>query len=252
MSGTDITGRVALVTGAGSGIGAACAHVLARLGAVVAVADISPDASRRVVASIEEAGGQAAAWTVDVTDVDAVEQMVNGVVREAGALHIAVNNAGVAVPMVPVADVSDEDWRKVMAVNVDGLFYCLRAEVRAMRPNGTGSIINMSSVLGKVSRPGTAAYTASKHAVIGLTRGAALDHGADGVRVNAVGPGFIQTPLLQGRHDAEALEAVTSRWPLRRLGQPEEIGEMVAWLGSDASSFVTGAYFPVDGGYLAC
>lgn len=248
----ELTGRVGLVTGAGSGIGAACAKALARLGAVVAVADVSTEAARAVTASIEQEGGKAIAFSVDVTDAGAVEEMVDDIVSKAGGLHIGVNAAGIALPVTAVADVSTEDWRRVMAVNLDGVFYCLRAEARAMRRGGSGSIINMSSVLGRVSRPGSAAYTATKHAVIGLTRGAALDHGADGVRVNAVGPGFIRTPLLEGRHDAAALETVTARWPLNRLGRPEEVAEMVIWLASDASSFVTGSYFAVDGGYLAC
>ncbi len=251
MAASELEGRVALVTGAGSGIGAACAQVLAGLGALVVVADLSSEAAGRVAASLEEAGGHAVACTVDVTDPQAVGAMVDDVVRETGRLE-AVNNAGVAVPMTPVADLTDEQWRHVISVNIDGVFYCLRAEIRVMRARGGGSIVNMSSVLGKLARPGTAAYTATKHAVVGLTRGAAVDHAADGVRVNAVGPGFIRTPLLEGRHTTEALESVTARWPMRRLGTPDEVAHTVAWLAGDASSFVTGAYFPVDGGYLAC
>ena len=251
-SSSDLSGRVALVTGAGSGIGAACARELAGLGAVVVVADLSGTAADEVAAQIEEAGGAALSRAVDVTDVERVEALVDEIVRKAGGLHIAVNNAGVAVPVTPLADVTDEQWHHVTSVNLDGVFYCLRAELRVMRVGGGGSVVNLSSVLGKVARPGSAPYTATKHAVIGLTRGAAVDHAADGIRVNAIGPGFIRTPLLLGRHDAEALESVTERWPLHRLGAPEEIARAVAWLAGDASSFVTGAYLPVDGGYLAC
>jgi NAD(P)-dependent dehydrogenase (short-subunit alcohol dehydrogenase family) len=248
---TNLTGRVALVTGGGSGIGAACARALAALGAHVAVTDISAPAAEGVAAAIEADGGRAFARTVDVTDARAVDETVEAVVREAGGLNIAVNNAGVTVPIRPVADVPDDDWRRVTSINLDGVFYCLRAEARAMRAQGGGSIINMSSVMGRISRFGSAPYSATKHAVIGLTKGAALDHAEDGIRVNAVGPGFIRTPLIEARYTEEDERVVSSRWPMRRMGTPEEVGHMVAWLAGDASAFVTGAYFPVDGGYLA-
>jgi len=249
-SSTDLTGRVALVTGGGAGIGAACARELAGLGAVVVVADLSAERAGEVAGTIQESGGTAFARMVDVTDAAAVDALVDDVVGQLGSLHIAVNNAGVAVPMTPVADVPDEDWRRVMSINLDGVFWCLRAELRAMRAGSGGSIVNMSSVLGTVSRAGSAAYTATKHAVIGLTKGAAIDHAADGIRVNAVGPGFIRTQLLVGRHEPAALDALAGTWPMGRLGDPEEIGRAVAWLAGDAASFVTGAYIPVDGGYL--
>jgi NAD(P)-dependent dehydrogenase (short-subunit alcohol dehydrogenase family) len=248
---SDLTGRVALVTGAGSGIGAACARALAALGAHVAVTDISAAAAEGTAAAIEADGGRAFARTVDVTDVHAVDEMVEAVVQEAGGLDIAVNNAGVTVPILPIADVPDDDWRRVTSINLDGVFYCLRAEARVMRARGGGSIVNMSSVMGRISRFGSAPYTATKHAVIGLTKGAALDHAQDGIRVNAVGPGFIRTPLIAARYTDEDEQAISSRWPIRRMGTPDEVGQMVAWLAGDAASFVTGAYFPVDGGYLA-
>ena len=249
--GPDLTGRVALVTGAGSGIGAATATLLAGLGAEVVVADLSPDSAERVAGEIVAGGGTAYAVAVDVTDASSVDTQVAGVVQRSGGLHIAVNNAGVAVPMVPLADLTDEHWRHVTSVNLDGVFHCLRAELRVMRAGGGGAIVNMSSVLGKVARPGSAAYVGTKHAVIGLTRGAAVDHAADGIRVNSIGPGFIRTPLLEGRHTEQALAEVTSRWALDRLGEPDEIAQAVAWLVSDASSFVTGTHLAVDGGYLA-
>ena len=249
---SDLTGRVALVTGGGSGIGAACARALAALGAHVAVTDISAASAEGVASGIESDGGRAFARALDVTDARAVDAMVEAVVREAGGLDIAVNNAGVAVPIVPVADVPDDDWRRVTSINLDGVFYCLRAETRVMRARGGGgSIVNMSSVMGRISRFGSAPYSATKHAVIGLTKGAALDHAQDGIRVNAVGPGFIRTPLVEARYTPEDEEVVSARWPMRRMGTPDEVGQMVAWLAGDASSFVTGAYFPVDGGYLA-
>jgi NAD(P)-dependent dehydrogenase (short-subunit alcohol dehydrogenase family) len=248
---SDLTGRVALVTGGGSGIGAACARALAALGAHVVVADIAAPAAAGVVAGIEADGGRALARTLDVTDPQAVDEAVEAVVRDAGGLDIAVNNAGVTVPILPIADVPDDDWHRVTSINLDGVFYCLRAETRVMRARGGGSIVNMSSVMGRISRFGSAPYTATKHAVIGLTKGAALDHAQDGIRVNAVGPGFIRTPLIEARYTDEDEQVISSRWPMRRMGTPDEVGQVVAWLAGDTSSFVTGAYFPVDGGYLA-
>jgi NAD(P)-dependent dehydrogenase (short-subunit alcohol dehydrogenase family) len=243
---------VALVTGGGSGIGAACARALAALGAHVVVADISAASAEDVASAIEAGGGRACARTLDVTDPRAVDALVDAVVEESGGLHVAVNNAGVTVPILPVADVPDDDWRRVTSINLDGVFYCLRAETRVMRAGGAGgSIVNMSSVMGRISRFGSAPYAATKHAVIGLTKGAALDHAQDGIRVNAVGPGFIRTPLIAARYTDEDEQVISSRWPMRRMGTPDEVGQMVAWLAGDAASFVTGAYFPVDGGYLA-
>ena len=251
MAISDLTGRVALVTGGGSGIGAACARALAALGAHVAVTDISASSAEVVAAAIEADGGRAFARAMDVTDARAVDEVIEGVVQEAGGLDIAVNNAGVTVPILPVADVPDDDWRRVTSINLDGVFYCLRAETRVMRARGGGSIVNMSSVMGRIGRFGSAPYAATKHAVIGLTKGAARDHAQDGIRVNAVGPGFIRTPLIEARYTDEDEQVISSRWPMRRMGTPDEVGQTVAWLAGDASSFVTGAYFPVDGGYLA-
>lgn len=248
---TLLLGKVAVVTGGGSGIGAACVSQLGRQGAAVAVLDVDLEGAERTAAAVLESGGTARAYRVDVTDVDAVDRAFAAVVEDLGGVHVLVNNAGLALPMVPLADLEVDSWRHVMSVNLDGLFFCLRAALRVMRTSGGGSVVNMSSVLGAVGRHHSAAYVASKHAVVGLTRGAAIDHGPDGVRVNAVGPGFIRTPLLESRHTEQGLEELASGWPLRRVGRPEEIAEMVAWLASDASSYVTGAYFPVDGGYLA-
>ncbi|MDP9458694.1 MAG: SDR family oxidoreductase [Actinomycetota bacterium] len=248
---SGLAGKVAVVTGAGSGIGAACARLLARRGAVVALLDIAVDAAERVAAEIVADGGRGHAYRVDVTDPSEVEATFAAVVQDLGGLHVLVNNAGLALPMTALADLDDDSWRRVMSVNLDGVFYCLRAALRVMRPAGAGSVVNMSSVLGAVGRENSAAYVATKHAVVGLTRGAAIDHGADGIRVNAVGPGFVRTPLLESRHTDEGLAALAASWPLRRVGFPEEVAEVVAWLAGDAASYVTGAYVPVDGGYLA-
>ncbi len=242
-------GAVALVTGGAAGIGRACAQVLARSGAVVAVADLDLGQAQHTVDSINDAGGQSFAIAVDVVDEDSVRAMVEAVIGSAGRLDIAVNNAGVAADWASVAELPTRDWRQVMAVNLDGVFFCLREQIRAMKVTGGGSIVVMASALSHVARRGSAPYVSSKHGVLGLTRTAALDHADDGIRVNAVAPGFITTPLLEQRHTEQSIEALESLHPLGRLGRPEEVAEMVAWLASSASSFTTGAVFAVDGGY---
>jgi NAD(P)-dependent dehydrogenase (short-subunit alcohol dehydrogenase family) len=251
MSG-ELDGKVALVTGAGAGIGEACALRLAQGGAKVAVVDRDLQAAERVVAAIGESSSIAV--QADVSKSADAEEMVAATVRRFGALHVAVNNAGVAGAELPTAELSDADWRSVMAVNLDGVFYCTRAEIRSMLSSGGGSIVNMASVMGAVAFEGLVGYTAAKHGVIGLTQAAALDHAAEDIRVNAVAPGFIGTALLKGdsEEEQEAVGAfLAAMHPMSRLGEPSEVAELVTWLASDASSFVTGAYYPVDGGYLA-
>jgi len=248
---TDLDGKVAIVTGAGSGIGAACAGLLAARGASVLVADIDLESAGMVAAAIGADGGKAVAHRVDVSDPAMAEAMVAAAMEQLGRLDIAVNNAGVASEGNVIADLSLESWRRVMSVNLDGVFHCVRAETRAMRPQGRGSIINVASVLGVVGSAGMADYTAAKHGVIGLTKAAALGHAADGIRVNAVGPGYVNTPMLTSRLSAEGLAQRAALHPLGRLAEAEEIAEMVAWLASEASSFATGGFYPVDGGFSA-
>ena len=244
----DLEDKVVLVTGAGSGIGEACAHRAAAGGARVAVVDIAREAAERVASAI---GGDARAIEADVADEDSVAGMVATVVEQFGRLDGAINNAGVGGAHFAVGDYTLEDWHRVMRVNLDGVFLCVREEIRAMRKTGGGSIVNMASVLAAAGYPEQVAYVTSKHALVGLTRVAALDHAKDGIRVNAVGPAFILTPLVEQTMTPEAIAAVAPMHALGRWGRPEEVAEMTAWLLSDAASFATATFYPLDGGLLA-
>jgi 2-dehydro-3-deoxy-L-rhamnonate dehydrogenase (NAD+) len=244
----DLEGKVVLVTGAGSGIGEACAHRAAAGGARVAVVDITRDAAERVASEI---GGDARAIVADVAEEGSVADMVATVVEQFGRLDGAINNAGIGGAQFAVGDYSLDDWRRVMRVNLDGVFLCLREEIRAMRTTGGGSIVNMASVLAAAGYPEQVAYVTSKHALVGLTRVAALDHASDGIRVNAVGPAFILTPLVEQTMTPEAIAAVAPMHALGRWGRQEEVAEMTAWLLSDAASFATATFYPLDGGLLA-
>lgn len=247
----ELRGRVALVTGAGGAIGDACAYKLFRCGADVGVADIDLDAAQGVAANVDSSGSKVHAMRVDVTDPESVLRMVEETVDHFGSLSIAVNCAGVAGPLVAMADYPIEAWRQCLSVNVDGMFYCLKAEVGAMRNGNGGSIINMGSILGLRGFRGAAAYTTSKHGVVGLTRVAAVDHANDNIRVNVVCPGFIDTPLLDRNLGNEDKMALRIQHAMNRLGTAVEVAELVAWLASDAASFVTGGDYAVDGGFLA-
>lgn len=249
----DFVERGALVTGAGAGIGAAIARKLGERGAGVLVADLDGAAAAAVADSIAAAGGAAVAHQVDVTDPEAVAAMVAACLDAFGELRLAVNNAGIhGDPTNPaVADYSLEWWERTIATNLSSVLYCLRAETRAMREAGAGgAIVNTASIFGVEATDGMAGYVAAKHGVVGLTKVAALDHAADGIRVNCVGPGFIQTGLVD-RNIPEAMRgAVAGLHALDRLGEPEEVAELVAFLLSDAAGFLTGSYYPVEGGLL--
>ncbi len=245
---TGLASQVALVTGGGSGIGEACAKALAAGGAQVLVADISLESAQRVA---REIGSSADACAADVAAEAQCDAMVAFALERFGRLDIAINNAGVGnKDRSHVADLSTASWRKVLDVNLDGVFFSMRAEIRAMQASGGGAIVNIASVMGSVAVEGASAYVAAKHGVVGLTKAAALDHAADGIRVNAVGPGYVDTAMFADRTDEQRAE-VSTRHPLGRIARPEEIAAMVVWLASPVASFATGGYYPVDGGYLA-
>ena len=243
--------KVALVTGAGSGIGREIAYHYAAEGAKVVVSDINETGGAETVARIRERGGRAIFVRADTSKPDDSEALVRAAVKEFGALHIAANNAGIGGPSVPVGEYPIEGWDKVIAVNLSGVFYGMRYQIPAMLAAGGGAIVNIASILGQVGFRNAAAYVAAKHGVVGLTQNAALEYGPQKIRVNAVGPGFIMTPLLEKNMTPDALKTVAGMHPLGRIGRSEEVAELVLWLSSEKASFVTGGYYAVDGGYLA-
>jgi len=242
--------KVAVVTGAGSGIGAAVARRLAAEGAEVVVADLDEGAADRLVAEIGANRGKAHAFTVDVGDAEAVEALVEFAVRQCGGLHLAVNNAGMAGARKTTADYPIDGWRRLIDVNLNGVFYCMKFEIPAILAAGGGAIVNMSSILGSVGLPTASAYTAAKHAVVGLTKAAAMEYARLGIRINAVGPGWIDTPLLAEQWE-NAPRRMLALQPMGRQGTPEEVAALVCFLLSDQASFIAGSYHLVDGAYTA-
>jgi len=248
-----LEGKTALITGAASGIGAATAVLFAANGAKVIVSDIHEKEGADVVSLIRNSGGEACFIKADVSQPEQCRELIAKTISIYGKLDIAFNNAGISGESNAIAGMSIEGWNKVIAVNLHSVFYCMKYEIEAMLKSGSsGSIINMSSILGQAGFANAAAYVAAKHGVVGLTKNAALEYSAKGIRVNVIGPGFIDTPMLTdaGFDDAIKLQFAALH-PIGRIGRPEEVAELAMWLGSDKASFVTGSYYPVDGGYLA-
>lgn len=246
----ELQGKVALITGAASGIGKSTALLFAKNGASVLLTDIDVEKGEKLADEIKAFGGKAVFVKADTSQPKDSEESVKEVLFHFGKLDIAVNNAGIGGDQLPLGEYGIEAWDKVIGINLSGVFYGMRYQIPAMLKNGKASIINVASILGSVGFANSAAYVAAKHGVVGLTKTAALEYSAKGIRINSVGPAFIKTPLLDDL-DKDVLEQLVSVHPIGRLGEPEEVAELFMWLAGDRSSFATGAYYPVDGGYLA-
>ncbi len=248
-----LDGKVALITGGGSGIGRASALVFAREGARLAISDIAVEGGEETVRRVRAAGGEAVFIPADVSQAVQVEALVGQVVKAYGRLDCAFNNAGIEGEIQQTAECSEENWDRTLLINLKGVWLCLKYEIPQMLKQGKGAIVNTASVAGLVGFQGLPAYVASKHGVVGLTKTAALEYARAGIRVNAVCPGVIHTPMVErlfGKqpHWGETVQALE---PVGRMGKPEEVAEAVAWLCSDAASFVTGLAMAVDGGLVA-
>ncbi len=245
-------GKVAIVTGGSSGIGQAACHLYAREGAKVVVSDIDETRGWETVRAIQDKKGEAVFVRTDVSNPRDCRVLVDSTLKTYGRLDVAFNNAGIGGEANPVADYSIEGWQKVIAVNLSSVFYCMKYEIPAILRSGGGAIVNMASILGMVGFESSPAYVAAKHGIIGLTKTAALEYSKQGIRINAVGPGFIHTPLISDlEQNEQTREYLISLHPVGRLGESQEVAELVIWLSSEKASYVIGSYYPVDGGYLA-
>lgn len=247
----ELGNKVALVTGAGSGIGRAVAIAYAKEGAAVMVSDINEKGGHETVDLITKDGGKAAFFKADTSSPEDNDALVKATIDTFGKLDIACNNAGLGGEAASTGDYSLDSWQKVININLSGVFYGCKYQLKAMEANGGGVIVNMASVHGMVAAPMSSAYTSSKHGVVGLTKNIGAEYGSKNIRCNAVGPGYIITPLLENHLTPEMMETLKQKHPIGRLGQPEDVANLVVFLSSDKSSFITGAYYLVDGGYTA-
>lgn len=246
----ELKEKVVLITGAASGIGESTALLFAKEGAKLVLTDLNEDKGNKILESVLELGAEAIFLKADVSKAEDSDKSVQRALEKFGKLDIAVNNAGIGGPQHPVGEYDIEAWNNVIAINLSGVFYGMHYQIPAMLRNGKGSIINVTSILGSVGFANSAAYVAAKHGVVGLTKSAAIEYSAQGIRINSVGPAFIKTPLLEGL-EQELLDQLVSLHPIGRLGEADEVAELFLWLASDRASFATGAYYPIDGGYLA-
>ncbi|RYG40004.1 MAG: glucose 1-dehydrogenase [Chitinophagaceae bacterium] len=246
----QLEGKAAIITGAGSGIGKAAAVLFAKGGAKVVISDINESNGNNVVDEIKESGGEAFFVKADSSKPEDNKMLVDETVKKYGALDIAVNNAGIGGAINFTGEYDIDAWKKVIDINLSGVFYGLRYQIPAMLKNG-GSIINVASILGSAGTKGSPAYVAAKHGVVGLTKAAALEYADKNIRINSIGPGYINTPLVKSSVDDATIKTLVGLHPIGRLGEAEEIAEIIFWLASPKSSFAVGAYFAVDGGYLA-
>ncbi len=247
----DLKNKVAIITGSGSGIGRAAAKLFASEGAKVVISDINEAHGNVVVEEIKKSGGEAFFVKADSSKPEDNQKLVEQTIAKYGALHIAVNNAGIGGPLSATADYPIDGWQKVIDINLSGVFYGLKYQIPAMLASGGGSIVNIASILGQAGTRFSPAYVAAKHGVVGLTKASALEYADQKIRINAVGPGYVNTPLIMNALDDATRKMLVGLHPIGRLGESEEIAELILWLGSDKSSFVTGAYYAADGGYLA-
>src|SRR5690606_11172903 len=245
----SVDNKVAIVTGAASGIGKAAALLLAAEGARVVVSDIDDKRGNETVEEIKSKGGEAIFVRADTSSPEDNEALVEQTLSQFGALDIAVNNAGIGGELGKTGEYTLEGWQKVIDINLSGVFYGMRYQIPAMTSGG--SIVNVASILGQTGTQGSPAYVAANHGVVGLTKAAALEYASQNIRINSVGPGYINTPLISNSLDQATIDHLISLHPLGRLGESEEVAELILWLASSKSSFATGAYYPVEGGYLA-
>ena len=249
-----LDGKTAIVTGGASGIGEATALLYAENGCNVVISDLNEEKGNRLAEQIKQSGCKAIFIKADVSKPEDCENIVSKAAEAFGSVDIAFNNAGIGGENNAIADMSIEGWNKVIAVNLSSVFYCMKYQLQQMLKQGSGAIVNNSSILGQVGFANAAGYVAAKHGVVGLTKNAALEFSAKGIRINAIGPAFINTPLLSeaGMTNDVKQSLLVPLHPVGRLGEAKEVAELVIWLSSDKASFVTGSYYAVDGGYLAC